>query len=70
MEKESERKKLIEKFLPRKQKNMDENEEEILKDKDAAILVYCRSGIRSENATKGLIKVGYTNTFDFGGIND
>lgn len=44
--------------------------EEILTDKDAVIFVYCRSGRRSENATKELIDLGYTKTFDFGGIND
>lgn len=44
--------------------------EELLADKDAVIIIYCRSGRRSENATKELIELGYTKTFDFGGIND
>lgn|GEM_PF-4296883 len=43
---------------------------EILADKDKTILVYCRSGRRSETAAKSLIKMGYTNTYDFGGIID
>jgi len=40
-----------------------------LADKDAVILVYCRSGVRSANASKILVKKGYTQVFDFGGIN-
>lgn len=42
--------------------------EEVLADKDAKILVYCRSGNRSSTASKELIKMGYTNVYDFGGI--
>ena len=38
--------------------------------KNARILIYCRSGRRSAQAAKDLIKIGYTNVFDFGGIND
>ena len=38
--------------------------------KDQIILVYCRTGIRSEIAAKELIDMGYTKVFDFGGIND
>lgn len=41
-----------------------------LPDLDAEILVYCRSGNRSAQAAKKLIEIGYTNVFDFGGIND
>ncbi len=41
-----------------------------LPDKDALILVYCRSGNRSEIAAKELVKLGYTKVYDFGGIND
>lgn len=41
---------------------------EILPNKDAKILVYCRSGNRSAAASKQLIKMGYTNVYDFGGI--
>lgn len=41
-----------------------------LTDKDAIILVYCRSGRRSELAAKELIRMGYTKVYDFGGIID
>lgn len=40
----------------------------ILTDKNAEILVYCRSGNRSKSAAQELIKMGYTNVYDFGGI--
>ena len=41
-----------------------------LPDKDAVILIYCRSGRRSENAARELADMGYTNVYDFGGIID
>ncbi|MCL1884696.1 MAG: rhodanese-like domain-containing protein [Defluviitaleaceae bacterium] len=41
----------------------------VLPNKDALILVYCRSGVRSRDAVYDLIALGYTNVFDFGGIN-
>lgn len=41
-----------------------------LTDKNAKILVYCRSGNRSATASKKLIEMGYTNVYDFGGIRD
>lgn len=41
-----------------------------LVDKDATILVYCRSGNRSAQAAKKLVDFGYTNVYDFGGIID
>ena len=44
--------------------------ETILVDKDAVILVYCRSGRRSASAAKELIHMGYTKVYDFGGIID
>ena len=34
------------------------------------ILVYCRSGNRSKQASEKLVKLGYTNIVEFGGIND
>jgi phage shock protein E len=43
---------------------------EKLQNKDAKILVYCRSGRRSAIAAKKLIEMGYTNVLDFGGIID
>ncbi len=41
-----------------------------LPDKDATILVYCRSGRRSKEAAGKLLDLGYRNVYDFGGIND
>ena len=41
-----------------------------LTDKNALMLVYCRSGSRSKKATDTLLALGYTNVKDFGGIND
>ena len=41
-----------------------------LPDKDAKILVYCRSGNRSVQATEKLVKLGYTNLVEIGGIID
>ena len=41
-----------------------------LPDKNALILVYCRSGRRSKIAAEELIKLGYTNVKEFGGIID
>ena len=41
---------------------------EKLPNKDALILVYCRSGVRSKAAANTLISMGYTNVYDFGGI--
>lgn len=39
-------------------------------DKDAEILVYCRSGRRSAQAAEKLADMGYTYVADFGGIID
>lgn len=41
-----------------------------LPEKDAVILVYCRSGRRSADAASKLVKLGYSNVYDFGGISD
>lgn len=43
---------------------------EVLPDKDKTILVYCRSGRRSKNASAELAALGYTNVYEFGGIID
>jgi len=40
-----------------------------LPDLDQIILIYCRSGNRSKQASDKLIRMGYTNIYDFGGIN-
>lgn len=42
--------------------------EEKVPDKNTTIIVYCRSGSRSNAAAKELIKLGYTKVFDLGGI--
>ena len=47
----------------------DRAEKELL-DKNAPILVYCRSGRRSKIASEELVKLGYTNVKEFGGIID
>ena len=39
-------------------------------EKDAEILVYCRSGRRSAEAASKLRSMGFTKVFDFGGILD
>ena len=41
-----------------------------LPNKDQIILVYCRSGNRSKQASEKLVKLEYTNIYEFGGIND
>lgn len=41
-----------------------------LPDKNALILLYCRSGRRSAAAAHELVRMGYTQVYDFGGIND
>lgn len=41
-----------------------------LPDKEQLIFVYCRSGNRSKQASEKLVKLGYTNVMEFGGIND
>ena len=44
--------------------------ESVLPDKNATILVYCRTGRRSALASEELIRMGYTDIYDFGGIVD
>lgn len=41
-----------------------------LPNKDQLILVYCRSGRRSKEVAKKLVKLGYKNIVEFGGILD
>lgn len=38
-------------------------------EKDTTVLVYCRSGNRSKTASAALAELGYTNIYEFGGIN-
>ena len=42
----------------------------LIPQKDILILVYCRSGRRSKIASEELVKLGYTNVKEFGGIID
>ena len=44
--------------------------EKELPNKDQLILVYCRSGNRSKQASQALAELGYTNVKEFGGIID
>ena len=44
--------------------------EKELSDKNQLILVYCRSDRRSKIAAEELVKLGYTNVKEFGGIID
>ena len=42
---------------------------EELPELDQIILVYCRSGRRSKEASQKLADIGYTHVYEFGGIN-
>lgn len=46
------------------------NAERVIPEKNKKILVYCRSGKRSMEACEKLVKLGYKNIYDFGGIMD
>lgn len=46
----------------------EESAAEVIPDKDATVLVYCRSGNRSKAAAKTLAELGYSNIYEFGGI--
>lgn len=41
-----------------------------LPNKNQLIMVYCRSGNRSKQASEKLVALGYTNIVEFGGINN
>ena len=47
-----------------------EEEPEKLPDKDAVLLIYCRTGVRSKQASDKLVELGYKNVYDMGGIVD
>lgn len=49
---------------------IEEDAEDYLQNKDQVILVYCASGVRSKNAAEKLVKLGYKNIYEFGGIKD
>ena len=42
---------------------------QVIPEKDSTVLVYCRSGNRSKPASAALADLGYTNIYEFGGIN-
>ena len=42
---------------------------QVIPTKDTTVLVYCRSGNRSKQASEKLVKLGYTNIIEIGGIN-
>lgn len=41
-----------------------------LPDKEQLLMVYCRSGNRSKQASEKLVEIGYSNIVEFGGIKD
>ena len=41
----------------------------VIPEADTTVLVYCRSGNRSKTASDALVKLGYTQIYEFGGIN-
>ena len=43
---------------------------DLITDKDQILLVYCRSGNRSNTAALALARMGFTAVYDFGGILD
>ena len=43
---------------------------EALPDKEATLLIYCRSGRRSKDAAQKLLALEYQNVYDFGGVID
>ena len=49
--------------------DINENVVSSLPDKSQIILVYCRSGNRSRQASDKLSRLGYTNIIEIGGIN-
>ena len=46
----------------------EESAARVIPEKDATVLVYCRSGSRSKKAAKALAELGYTGIYEFGGI--
>lgn len=51
-------------------KELEERAPDELPDKNARILIYCATGVRSETASRILSDMGYTNVYDFGGIDN
>ena len=46
------------------------NVSSVVPNQDATLFVYCRSGVRSAEAVKTLMKLGYTRVYNLGGIID
>ena len=42
---------------------------EVIPEKDSTVLVYCSSGNRRKTASSTLAELGYSNIYEFGGIN-
>lgn len=51
-------------------REIEEKAPELLPDKNKTILVYCASGVRSKTAAETLLRLGYTDVYDFGAITD
>lgn len=51
-------------------REIQEKAPQLLPEKDQTILVYCASGVRSKTAAEELIRMGYTDVYDFGAITD
>ena len=47
----------------------EETAADVIPEKDTTVLVYCRSGSRSKTAAGKLAELGYTEIYEFGGIN-
>lgn len=43
---------------------------DVIADRNATVLIYCRSGRRSSEAARAMVELGFTNVYDFGGILD
>lgn len=50
--------------------SIDKEQPKELPDLDQIIMIYCRSGRRSKEASQKLADMGYTNIYEFGGIID
>lgn len=48
---------------------LEDKVEEEIPNKEQKIIIYCRSGNRSNTALNTLLKMGYKNVYDLGGIN-
>lgn len=50
--------------------NIERDIERLYPNKDATYILYCRSGIRSQDALKLMMHLGYKHVYDLGGIID